>query len=185
MALINPAASARMAIGEALTNIAAASIDRLDYIKLSANWMAAAGHANEDIALFDAVHAAAIGLCPQLSISIPVGKDSMSMKTTWRQKNDVGENQKKEVVAPLSLIISAFARVKDVRQTLTPQLRNDLGETELILIDLGFGKNRMGGAALAQVYNQLGDQAPDIETTFEIEKFKSFLRSFRDSRKRI
>ncbi len=174
LALINPAASARMAIGEALTNIAAASIDRLDYIKLSANWMAAAGHANEDIALFDAVHAAAIGLCPQLSISIPVGKDSMSMKTTWRQKNDVGENQKKEVVAPLSLIISAFARVKDVRQTLTPQLRNDLGETELILIDLGFGKNRMGGAALAQVYNQLGDQAPDIETTFEIEKFKSF-----------
>ena len=175
LALINAAASARMAIGEALTNIAAASIERLDYIKLSANWMAAAGHANEDAALFDAVHAAAIALCPQLGISIPVGKDSMSMKTTWWQENDVGGNQKKEVIAPLSLIISAFARVKDVRQTLTPQLRNDLGETALILIDLGFGKNRMGGSALAQVYNQLGDQAPDLETNPEIEKFKSFL----------
>lgn len=174
LALINAAASARMAIGEALTNIAAASIERLDYIKLSANWMAAAGHTNEDAALFDAVHAAAIALCPQLGISIPVGKDSMSMKTTWWQENDVGGNQKKEVVAPLSLIISAFARVKDVRQTLTPQLRNDLGETALILIDLGFGKNRMGGSALAQVYNQLGDQAPDLETQPEIEKFKLF-----------
>ncbi len=174
LALINSAASARMAIGEALTNIAAALIEQLSQIKLSANWMAAAGHTNEDVALYDAVHAAAIELCPQLGISIPVGKDSMSMKTTWWQKNDVGENQKKEVVAPLSLIVSAFARVKDVRKTLTPQLRNDLGETELILIDLGFGKNRMGGSALAQVYNQLGNETPDLETKPEIDKFKSF-----------
>lgn len=174
LALIDASASARMAIGEALTNIAAALIEQLSYIKLSANWMAAAGHANEDAALYDAVHAAAIELCPQLGISIPVGKDSMSMKTTWWQKNNAGENQKKEVVAPLSLIVSAFARVQDVRKTLTPQLRDDLGETELILIDLGFGKNRMGGSTLAQVYNQLGNEAPDLKAKPEIEKFKSF-----------
>src|SRR5690606_26178206 len=146
IALIDPAASARMAVGEAITNIAAASIDTLEEIKLSANWMAAAGHDGEDAALYDAVYAVGMELCPQLGISIPVGKDSMSMKTAWQISNPNNEIEKKAVTAPLSLIISAFARVSDVRNTLTPQLRTDRGETELILIDLGEGRNRLGGS---------------------------------------
>lgn len=163
IALIDPAASARMAVGEAITNIAAARIEHIGEIKLSANWMAAAGHPGEDAALFDAVHAVGMELCPQLGISIPVGKDSMSMKTVWQSESDHGGGgAKKEVTAPLSLIISAFARVADARKTLTPRLRADCGETELILIDLGSGRNRLGGSALAQVYKQVGDAAPDI-----------------------
>ncbi len=164
IALINSAAAARMAVGEAITNIAAASIEQLNEIKLSANWMAATGHAGEDANLFDAVYAVGMVLCPQLGISIPVGKDSMSMKTSWEETNiQDGSTHRKEVTAPLSLIISAFSRVTDVRKTLTPQLSKDCGETELILIDLGLGKNRLGGSALAQVYKQVGDVAPDIE----------------------
>ena len=165
LALLNPAAAARMTVGEAVTNIAAAAISDISEIKLSANWMAAAGHPGEDAGLFDAVHAVGMELCPQLGISIPVGKDSMSMKTTWESGG------KKEVTAPLSLIISAFARVSDARKTLTPQLRTDCGETELILIDLGAGKNRLGGSALAQVYKQVGNVAPDVE---DAEKLKGF-----------
>ncbi|PTR03503.1 phosphoribosylformylglycinamidine synthase [Nitrosomonas nitrosa] len=172
IALIDPAASARMAVGEAITNIAAASIDTLEEIKLSANWMAAAGHDGEDAALYDAVYAIGMELCPQLGISIPVGKDSMSMKTAWQISNPNNEIEKKAVTAPLSLIISAFARVSDVRNTLTPQLRTDRGETELILIDLGEGRNRLGGSALAQVYSQMGDSAPDISGVAEIDKLK-------------
>ena len=164
LALINPAASARMAVGEAITNIAAALIIDIGEIKLSANWMAAAGHPGEDAGLYDAVHAVGIELCPQLGISIPVGKDSMSMKTVWtEEESDQNAAVHKEVTAPLSLIISAFARVMDVRKTLTPQLRTDCGETELILIDLGAGRNRLGGSALAQVYKQVGDIAPDLD----------------------
>ncbi|MDV6343716.1 phosphoribosylformylglycinamidine synthase [Nitrosomonas sp. Is37] len=172
LALIDPAASARMAVGEAITNIAAAAINDLSEIKLSANWMAAAGHPGEDAALYDAVHAVAMELCSQLGMSIPVGKDSMSMKTAWQESNENKGDKQKEVIAPLSLIISAFARVGDIRKTLTPQLRTDCGETELILIDLGRGRNRLGGSALAQVYGQLGNAAPDISSIAEIEKLK-------------
>ncbi len=159
VALIDAAASGRMAIGEALTNIAAARIQKLPDVKLSANWMAPAGHPGEDAALYDTVRAVALELCPALGISIPVGKDSMSMKTVW----DDNRGEKHAVTAPLSLIISAFSPVMDVRKTLTPQLRTDKGETDLILVDLGRGKNRLGGSALAQVYGKIGDEAPDVD----------------------
>ena len=159
LALINPAASGRMAIGEAITNLAASRIEKLPDVKLSANWMAPAGHPGEDAALFDTVKAVAMELCPALGISIPVGKDSMSMKTVWK---DI-EGEDKSVTAPLSLIISAFAPVQDVRKTLTPQLRTDKGDTDLLLLDLGKGRNRMGGSALAQVYGEIGNDAPDVD----------------------
>jgi phosphoribosylformylglycinamidine synthase len=168
VALIDQAASARMAIGEALTNIAAANIEQLSDIVLSANWMAPAGHTGEDAGLYDAVATVGMDICPSLGITIPVGKDSMSMKSVW---NDKGVD--KSVTAPLSLIISAFGRVQDVRKTLTPQLILDRGETELILVDLGKGKNRLGGSAFAQVYNHIGNDAPDMEST---ELFKAFFQ---------
>jgi len=173
LAVLNPEASGRMAVGEALTNIAAASINRIGDIKLSANWMAAAGHAGEDAALFDTVHAVAMDLCPQLGISIPVGKDSLSMKTTW---NDGAS--RKEVVAPLSLIVSAFAPVNDARRTLTPQLRTDSGETDLLLIDLGAGLNRLGASALAQVYDATGDTAPDVVAAQDLKAFFAAIQQF-------
>jgi phosphoribosylformylglycinamidine synthase len=159
VALIDAAASGRMAVGEAITNIAAARIQKLPDVKLSANWMAAAGHPGEDAALFDTVKAVALELCPALGISIPVGKDSMSMKTVWTDETGAS----RAVTAPLSLIVSAFAPALDVRRTLTPQLRTDAGETDLILIDLAKGANRLGGSALAQVYGQVGDEAPDVD----------------------
>jgi phosphoribosylformylglycinamidine synthase len=158
LALINAPASGRMAVGEALTNIAAAPIGDLGNIKLSANWMAAAGYPGEDAALYETVKAVGLELCPQLGISIPVGKDSLSMRTTW---NDSG--QQREVVSPVSLIVSAFAPVDDVRRVLTPVLATDAGATDLILIDLGRGKNRLGGSMLTQVFNQFGDVAPDLD----------------------
>ncbi len=189
LALIDPAASGRMAIGEAITNIAAAAIADLGDIKLSANWMAAAGHPGEDAALYDTVRAVGMELCPQLGISIPVGKDSMSMKTVWteavspdgfgadlpaeqvsRSQNGVG-TVKKSVTAPLSLIVSAFAPCSDARRTLTPQLRMDAGGSDLILIDLGRGKNRLGGSALAQVYKQVGNEAPDVVSAEQLKVF--------------
>ena len=166
LALIDPAASGRMAIGEAITNIAAARIAEIGDIKLSANWMAPAGHPGEDAALYDTVWAVGMELCPELGISIPVGKDSMSMKTVWEEGG-----QKKEVTAPLSLIISAFAPCVDARRTLTPQLRTDAGDTDLILIDLGQGKNRLGGSALAQVYKQIGNEAPDVVSAAQLKGF--------------
>ncbi len=165
LALVSPEASGRMAIGEAITNIAAAAIEKIGDIKLSANWMAAAGHPGEDAALFDTVRAVALELCPQLGISIPVGKDSLSMKTSWQD-----DGTKKEVTAPVSLIISAFSPVADARQTLTPQLRNDCGETDLILIDLGRNQCRLGASALAQVYGQIGNQAPDVDHPDDLKK---------------
>ena len=166
LAVLNPEASGRMAVGEALTNIAAAAIDKIGDIKLSANWMAAAGHSGEDAALFDTVHAVAMELCPQLGISIPVGKDSLSMKTSWTE-NGV----RKDVVAPLSLIVSAFAPVNDVRRTLTPQLRTDCGDTDLLLIDLGGGRNRLGASALTQVYDATGDATPDVVAAKDLKAF--------------
>ncbi len=165
LALVNAAASGRMAVGEALTNIAAASIAKIGDIKLSANWMAAAGHHGEDAALFDTVHAVGMELCPELGIGIPVGKDSMSMKSTW---TDGDEN--KSVTSPLSLIVTAFSPCSDTRKTLTPLLSIDADMT-LLLIDLGQGKNRMGGSALAQVYKQVGDTAPDVDSAALLKSF--------------
>ena len=156
LALLNPAASARMAVAEALTNLASAPIAGLQEVKLSANWMAAAGHPGQDAALFDAVRAVGLELCPALDLTIPVGKDSMSMRSVW----DSGH---KRVVSPVSLIVSAFARVSDVRAALTPELRKDVGDTELMLVDLGRGEARLGGSALAQVYSQVGDEVPDVD----------------------
>jgi len=176
LALISPEASGRMAVGEAITNIAAAAIADLGDVKLSANWMAAAGHPGEDAALYDTVRAVALDLCPQLGISIPVGKDSLSMKTAWNESGDRGEVNAGEVTAPLSLIISAFAPVTDVRATLTPQLRTDCGETALVLIDLGGGRCRLGGSALAQAYGALGNEAPDVNQASELKQFFSVIQ---------
>ena len=158
LALVDAPASGRMAIGEAVTNIMAAPIEHLGKVKLSANWMAAAGHPGEDAKLYDTVKAVGMELCPALGIAIPVGKDSMSMKTVWEM-----EGERREMTAPLSLIISAFAPVEDVRRVLTPQLRTDLGDTDLILVDLGEGRNRLGASALAQVHDQLGSEVPDLD----------------------
>ncbi|MFV2056026.1 MAG: phosphoribosylformylglycinamidine synthase [Thiohalomonadales bacterium] len=164
LALIDPAAAARMCVAEAITNIAAASIEKLGNIKLSANWMAAAGHPGEDCALYAAVKAIGMELCPDLGITIPVGKDSMSMKTVWQ---DNGEPH--AVTAPLSLIISAFSPVLDIRRTLTPQLKTDVGQTTLLLLDLSHGLNRLGGSVLAQVYQQLGNRGPDLDSVAEFK----------------
>ena len=166
LALLNAPASGRMAIGEALTNIAAAQIGEIGAVKLSANWMAAAGHGSEDAQLFDTVQAVALELCPALGIAIPVGKDSLSMRTVWSENG-----QQKSVVAPLSLIISAFAPVLDVRCTLTPELRRDCGDTDLLLIDLGRGQNRLAASALAQVQNALGDAVPDVDNAADLKAF--------------
>jgi phosphoribosylformylglycinamidine synthase (EC 6.3.5.3) len=160
LALIDAPASGRMAVGEAVTNLAAALIGDIGKIKLSANWMAAAGHPGEDAALFDTVKAVGLEFCPQLGIGIPVGKDSLSMKTAWEENG-----AKKQVTAPLSLIISAFATCADVRKTLTPQLRTDAGDTDLVLVDLGQGKHRLGGSAFAQAYASMGEHAPDADAT--------------------
>lgn len=168
LALMDAAASGRMAIGEALTNLLSANIGDLSRVVLSANWMAAAGHEGEDAALFDTVKAVGMELCPQLGITIPVGKDSLSMKTLWQQQ---GEDR--AVTAPLSLIISAFAPVADARKTLTPQLvkRDD---SALYLFDLGQGKNRIGGSALTQVYGQIGQTPPDLD---DVDLFKRFFNA--------
>jgi len=170
VALLDYAASARMAVAESITNIAAAAIDNISDIKLSANWMAAAGFEGEDAGLYEAVNAVGMELCPALGICIPVGKDSMSMRSTWCDEVD-GEQIDKSVTAPLSLIISAFAPVSDVRKSLTPQLRTDVGDTELLLIDLGCGKNRLGATALAQVFKQQGEHPADCD---DAEKLKAF-----------
>ena len=167
LAVINAPASGRMAVGEAITNIAAASINDISDIKLSANWMAACGQPGQDAALFDTVKAVGMELCPALGISIPVGKDSLSMRTTWRDE----ENDAKAVVSPVSLIVSAFAPVNDTRKSLTPQIKTDAGDTVMILIDLGRGKNRMGASAFAQVMGQLGNDAPDVDSAEDLKAF--------------
>jgi phosphoribosylformylglycinamidine synthase len=172
LALLDAAAAGRMAVGESLTNIASAPIAKLGDVKLSANWMAAAGRPGEDARLYDAVRAVGFELAPALGIAIPVGKDSMSMSTVWHEGG-----KEKRVTAPLSLIVSAFAPVTDVRRALTPQLRTDKGETELLLIDLGKGHNRLGASALAQVYGQLGAGAPDLE---DPAAFKAFFAAIQE-----
>ena len=167
LALIDAAASARMAVGEALTNLVAADLQALERTVLSANWMAAAGDAREEQALFDAVRAVGMELCPKLGIAIPVGKDSLSMRTEWRDGASL-----REVVAPLTLIVSAFAPVADARRTLTPQLRvapdrasagSETAPTRLLLVDLGSGRNRLGGSALAQCFGRRGGECPDVD----------------------
>ncbi len=166
VALLDHAASARMAVGEAITNIAAARINRLSDMVLSANWMAPAGHPGEDAGLYDAVKAVGEELCPRLDIAIPVGKDSMSMKTVWEE-----EGETRSVTAPLSLIVSAFAPVENAAMTLTPQLQTDKGDTDLILIDLGKGKNRLGASCLTQVYKALGHHCADLDDPESIKHF--------------
>ncbi|MBJ7556962.1 phosphoribosylformylglycinamidine synthase [Marinomonas spartinae] len=165
VALLDAPASGRMAVGEALTNLAAAQITKRKHIKLSANWMAAAGHEGEDEKLYQTVKAVGMELCPALDIAIPVGKDSMSMKTVWKE-----DGKDKAVTSPLSLVISAFAPVADVRKTLTPELQNK-ADSRLLLVDLGAGKNRLGGSVIAQVYNKLGQQAPDVDDAAALAGF--------------
>jgi phosphoribosylformylglycinamidine synthase len=171
LAVIDAPASGRMAVGEAITNIAAARIEKLGDAKLSANWMAAAGAAGEDAALYDTVRAVALELCPRLGISIPVGKDSMSMRTAWEEG---GESR--EVISPVSLIVSAFAPCLDARATLTPQLVAS-EDTALLLVDLGGGKCRLGGSALAQVHGQTGNAAPDVDDPDKLKAFFDTIQS--------
>jgi phosphoribosylformylglycinamidine synthase len=156
LATVNAAASGRMAVAEAMTNLLAAPM-QLDRVKLSANWMAACGEPGEDAALYDTVKAVGLELCPALGISIPVGKDSLSMRTQWTEGD-----QAKKVTSPVSLIVTAFATLADVRGTFTPQL-NAVDDTSLILIDLGRGQNRMGGSILVQTLGQMGDSVPDLD----------------------
>ncbi|GAB1086746.1 MAG: phosphoribosylformylglycinamidine synthase [Shewanella algae] len=166
LALLDFGASARMAVAESLLNMAGADIGSLKRIKLSANWMSAAGHPGEDAGLYEAVKAVGEELCPELELTIPVGKDSMSMKTAWEDKGE-----QKAVTAPMSLIISAFGAVRDIRNTVTPELRTDKGETLLLLADLAKGKTRLGGSCLAQVFGELGDIAPDLDQAAVLKAF--------------
>ena len=175
IAIIDAKASVRMALGEAITNLSAASIHHLEDVKLSANWMASAGHAGEDAALFDAVEEIGMHLCPDLGISIPVGKDSMSMKTTW-----LDQSQEKTVVSPVSLIVSAFAPVFDARKTLTPALNRNLKDSSLIYIDLGFGKNRLGASCFNLVFNQVGDVSPTLDDTKTLKAFFEMIQTLKN-----
>ena len=175
LALIDGPASGRMAIGETITNMACAQIDQISDIRLSANWMSPAGYAGDDATLYDTVKAVGMELCPALGISIPVGKDSMSMRTVWKD-GDVD----KSVTSPVSLVITGFAPVSDVRKTLTPQLVTDAGDTVLILVDLGNGQNRLGGSCLAQVFSQLGDTTPDVDDAEDLLGLFSAVQGLND-----
>ena len=176
LALINAPASGRMAIGEAITNICATRVADIKDIKLSANWMCAAGSSGEDEKLYRTVEAVGMDLCPKLGITVPVGKDSMSMRTAWQE-----QDQDKSVTAPLSLIITAFSPVVDVRKTLTPQLHDLDEDTQLILLDLGAGANRLGGSILAQVYSQMGNTAPDVDDADTLKAFFNTMQSLIES----
>ena len=185
IALIDAAAAARMAVGEAITNLLAAPVQSLQQIKLSANWMAAAGHPGEDARLFDAVKAVGMTLCPALEISIPVGKDSLSMQAQWAQVNANGDVEQRKSVSPVSLVVTAFAAVEDARAQLTPLLSRDC-DTELWLIGLGAGRKRLGGSILAQVYGGFGgrhgdDSVPDLD---DPERLRGLFELMRDARER-
>ena len=183
LAALNAPASGRMAVGEAITNLLAAPID-LSRVKLSCNWMAACGEPGEDAALYDTVHAVGMELCPALGIGVPVGKDSLSMRTRWSEGGEggVGSGEVKQVTAPVSLIVTAFATLADVRATLTPQLQP--GDTTLLLIDLGNGKKRMAGSMLAQVLNQFGcaveDGIPDLDEPAQLKALVSAINHLRE-----
>lgn len=170
VALLNPAASARLAVAESISNIMSAKIDQISDIKLSANWMAAAGQKGEDQALFEGVKAIGMEMCPALGIAIPVGKDSLSMRTTW---NDEGVD--KSVTSPMSGVITAFAPVTDVRKTLTSELKNT--DSVLVRIDLSKGQFRLGGSILAQVYKAIGSVTPDVDN---FDEFKAFFALVQD-----
>jgi len=176
LALINPAASARMAVGESLMNIVASAINGMSSIKLSANWMAATGSDENDFALFEAVEAIGMDLCPNLNISIPVGKDSMSMQTKW---NDGTE---KNVSSPLSVVISAFSECYDITKTLTPQIISS-PNTSLILIDLGNGRNRMGGSSLNLINKFVGNDSPDLDKPEQLKIFFDAIQDLNRSNK--
>jgi phosphoribosylformylglycinamidine synthase len=171
LALLDAGASARMAVAEAITNIASTRIAQIGRIKLSANWMVAAGQPGEDAGLYDAVRAVGAELCPALGIAIPVGKDSMSMRSVWSERD-----QDKSVTSPLSLIVSAFAPVLDVRRTLTPELHPEAGDRELLLLDLGDNQHRLGGSALCQVYSALGQTPPDLDHPALLVRFFAALQ---------
>lgn len=172
LAALDAPASGRMAVGEALTNLLAAPIE-LARVKLSCNWMAACGEPGEDAALYDTVKAVGLELCPALGIGVPVGKDSLSMRTRWSEGADA-----RQVTAPVSLIVSAFATLADVRPTLTPQLQ--AGDTTLVLIDLGQGRNRLGGSMLAQVLNQFGDAVPDVDDPQPLKALVAAINELRE-----
>jgi phosphoribosylformylglycinamidine synthase len=174
IAVIDAPASGRMAVAEALANLAAAPVESLSRVKLSANWMAAAGSPGEDAALFDTVKAVALDLCPRLGVGIPVGKDSMSMRTTWEEGG-----RPKAVVSPLSLVVSAFGPCHDVRPTWTPQLRTDRGATDLVFVDLAGGRSRLGESILAQVFGQTGNEAPDLDDPGRIKGLYAALAELR------
>ncbi|ORY03303.1 phosphoribosylformylglycinamidine synthase [Clohesyomyces aquaticus] len=181
LALISAAASARMAVAESLMNLAAAScFDRLSRIRLSANWMSASSHPGEGAALYEAVEAIGMGLCPKLGISIPVGKDSMSMKMKW---SDPETKESKEVTAPMSLVITAFAPVQRIDRTWTPALERleDVGETILLFVDLAEGRKHMGGSALAQTFGQVGDEAPDVHDADVLKDFYDAVEQLHES----
>jgi len=173
LALIDAPASARMAVGEALTNLLSADVAALSHVKLSANWMAAAGHPGEDAALYDAVRAVGLELCPALGIAVPVGKDSLSMQTVWEE-----DGVRRSVTAPLSLVVTAFAPVRDVRASWTPELATER-PSALLLVDLGRGLDRLGGSALAQVYEQVGDEAPDLADAADLRRLAAALAELR------
>jgi phosphoribosylformylglycinamidine synthase len=175
LALLNAPASGRLAVAEAITNIAAADIAVLSDVRMSANWMAACGEPGEDADLYATVKTVGEEFCPALGIAIPVGKDSLSMKTSWRDANE-----SRKMVAPLSLIVSAFAPVRDVRRTWTPQLRTDLGPTSLLLLDLGNGRDRLGGSCLAQVYGKIGQVAPDCDDPHQLARFFAAMIELRE-----
>jgi phosphoribosylformylglycinamidine synthase len=177
LALLDPAASARMAVGEALTNLASADVASLSDVVLSCNWMAAAGQPGEDAALFDAVRAVGLELCPALGIAVPVGKDSLSMRTVFEEGG-----RERTVTAPLSLVVTALAPVADARACWTPELRTDRGATRLLLVDLGRRRARLGGSALAQVYGALGDEAPDLDDPADMRAFFEALAELRRRR---
>lgn len=174
IAMLDAPASGRMAVAEALTNLAAADVTRIEDIKLSANWMAACGVDGQDAALYDTVSAVS-ELCQAVGLSIPVGKDSLSMKTSWEQ-----DGEARQVVAPVSLVVTAFAPVADARASLTPQLRTE-GDSVLILIDLGRGRHRMGGSILAQTYNQIGQSVPDIDSPQDLRAFFVTIRTLAEA----
>ncbi|KAI8923940.1 CobB/CobQ-like glutamine amidotransferase domain-containing protein [Entophlyctis helioformis] len=164
LALVSAGASARMAVGESLTNLASAHVPDLGTVRLSANWMSAASHPGEGAALYEAVQAVGMDLCPALGLTIPVGKDSMSMKSKWAERAVGGAGEKEQsVTAPMSLIVTAYGTVADARFTLTPTLRSDVDDTLLVFLDASGGHQRMGGSAIAQVYNQVGSEAPDVD----------------------
>jgi phosphoribosylformylglycinamidine synthase len=176
LALLNAPASGRMAVAEALTNIVAADIGKISDVRLSANWMAACGEPGEDADLYATVKTVGEEFCPALGIAIPVGKDSFSMKTSWHE-----DGESRRMVAPLSLIVSAFAPVRDARRTLTPQLRTQPGDTRLLLIDLGAGRNRLGGSCVAQVHSRLGRETPDCDDPRVLRQFVAALVELREA----